>query len=203
MLRRTKLMRAAGACWCRAGSLEAPSREGGLARAPALMLLRPAAQWRADWPPDSGKGVRLAVPRLRRGGCSRGAFFCLLQEQSMVHREGLMSDERRQFIKGSAALAAGSAHQHRRLGRRLGRAREEGSAHRLHSADRLRVGGDGLGAEVRREVRHQDHPHQGSLAGPACATSWSTASSTWRTCSTAWSTACTWASAGRRRTWPC
>ena len=52
-------------------------------------------------------------------GCSRDAFFhWFSRSRSMFTREGLMSDERRQFIKGSAALAAGAAVQPGRLGRR-------------------------------------------------------------------------------------
>jgi nitrate/nitrite transport system substrate-binding protein len=57
----------------------------------------------------SGNGVRLAAFELVLVVCSRGAIFhCLFGEQSMSANGGLMSDERRQFIKGSAALAAGA-----------------------------------------------------------------------------------------------
>jgi hypothetical protein len=49
-----------------------------------------------------------------------------------------------------------------------GRFRQAGARRgedRLHSADRLLVRGDGLRDGLRQEVRHQDHPQQGSLLG--------------------------------------
>ena len=67
----------------------------------------------------------------------------------------------------------------------LRQAREGRSQDRLHPADRLRQRRHGLGARHRQEVRREDHARARKRAGPACATSWSTASSTSPTCCTA------------------
>ena len=77
--------------------------------------------------------------------------------------------ERRDFLRKAGAVSTHDAGPgrgaHRRLGGRLGRAREEGSQDRLHPAHRLLVGRDGVGHGVRQEVRHQDHPEQGGVLG--------------------------------------
>ena len=48
---------------------------------------------------------------------------------------------------------------------RIGQAGKGRSQGRIHSADRLRVGGHGVGAGHRQEIRHQDRPVQGSVLG--------------------------------------
>jgi nitrate/nitrite transport system substrate-binding protein len=62
----------------------------------------------------SGKGVRLAASGLWPGTAVVAPFSFFFQGVWTMHKqEGLMSRQRRHFIKGSAALAAGSALQPR------------------------------------------------------------------------------------------
>ena len=112
-------------------------------------------------------------------------LFCFRRYPECMTMPGQSDMGRRTLVKAAAATERGRPRARpadRRLRGRLRQAREGGSPHRLHSADRLRLGGDGLGAGLRQEVRHQDHARPRKPPGPACATSWSTASSTWRTC---------------------
>ena len=105
----------------------------------------------------------------RHGAVSRaGAFFCFAlfrwrRDDRSAENQTLPPQRaagRRRRRRGHLARPA-----QRRLGRGLGQAREGGSQDRLHSADRLRQRGDGLGAGHRQEVRRQDHPQQGSQLG--------------------------------------
>ncbi|CUJ66662.1 Uncharacterised protein [Achromobacter sp. 2789STDY5608621] len=63
------------------------------------------------------------------------------------------------------AVAGRPAGARRRLGRGQRRPRKDRGEDRLHSADRLRLGGHGLGAGHRQEVRRHHHAVQGSLLG--------------------------------------
>ena len=104
---------------------------------------------------------------------------------------------------GSLMSARRSRDARRRVGAGLGRAREEGSEDRLHSAHRLRVGRHRVGDGVRQEVRHQDRAEQGSVVGRRARQARQRRARCRARALRPRSTACRWASAGRRRTWPC
>ena len=77
----------------------------------------------------------------------------------MTRRTLVQARRRRRRVRHAARPAHGGL----RAG--LRQAREGRGADRLHPADRLRVGRDGLGARLRQEVRRQDRADQGSLLG--------------------------------------